>query len=73
MKELSLDGKSTNHIWIMEDGPETHPVGIRLDCGDAGTVYMSYDQCMELANQLCQTMGVAKPFPYAYIDQTGDR
>jgi hypothetical protein len=51
-KELNLAGNATDHIWLMEDGPETHPIGIRMDCGDSGTVYVSKEQAAELASQL---------------------
>jgi len=67
---LSIDGNCTNHIWIMEDGPEGHSIGIRLDCGDSGTIYFSYEQAMDLSNQICQFMGVNEPFPDNKIDQT---
>ena len=50
--KLALSGLATNHIWLMEDGPDTHPIGVRLDCGDSGTVYMSRSQAKDLAEQL---------------------
>lgn len=50
--ELSLRGLATDHIWLMEDGPETHPIGVRLDCGDSGVVYLSKAQAKELSEQL---------------------
>lgn len=55
--ELRLHGKSTNHIWLMEDGTESHPIGVRLDCGDSGTVYFSREQAADLAKQLVDDMG----------------
>jgi hypothetical protein len=36
----------------MEDGPESHPIGIRLDCGDSGVVYLSREQAADLHFQL---------------------
>lgn len=51
-ESLVLNGLATDHIWLMEDGPATHPIGVRLDCGDSGTIYMSKEQARELANQI---------------------
>ena len=51
-KALNLAGHATDHIWLMEDGPESHPIGIRMDCGDSGTVYVSREQAAELSSQL---------------------
>lgn len=50
--DLYLNGLGTDHIWLMEDGPESHPIGVRLDCGDSGTVYLSRQQAQDLAEQL---------------------
>jgi hypothetical protein len=47
---LSLSGKSTDHIWLMED-VEGY-IGIRMDCGDSGTVYVTKAQAKDLAEQL---------------------
>lgn len=49
-KPLSLSGAATDHIWMMED-VEGY-IGIRLDCGDAGAVYVTKAQAKELAEQL---------------------
>jgi len=49
---LHLHGKCTDHIWLMEDGPEPHTLGIRMDCGDSGAVYLTHEQAADLANQL---------------------
>ena len=49
---LLLAGLAGDPIWLMADGPETHPIGVRLDCGDAGVVYLSSDQAEDLAEQL---------------------
>jgi hypothetical protein len=49
-KPLSLSGKATDHIWCMEDVPGY--IGVRLDCGDSGTFYLTYEQATELAKQL---------------------
>lgn len=51
-EKLVLNGKATDHIWLMEDGPPSHPIGVRLDCGDSGTVYLSRSQALDLAEQL---------------------
>lgn len=51
-KDLFLNGLGTDQIWLMADGPTTHPIGIRLDCGDSGVVYVSKDQAKELSEQL---------------------
>lgn len=49
---LRLQGKCTNHIWLMEDGEEPHVIGVRMDCGDSGTVYLTRVQAKDLAGQL---------------------
>jgi hypothetical protein len=51
-KTLHLNGNATDHIWLMADGDEPNVIGIRMDCGDSGTVYVSRDQAKELAEQL---------------------
>jgi hypothetical protein len=47
---LNLSGKASDHIWCMED-VEGY-IGVRMDCGDAGTVYLTHSQAKELAKQL---------------------
>lgn len=47
---LSLSGKATDHIWCMEDVPGY--VGVRMDSGDSGTVYLTHKQALDLAEQL---------------------
>lgn len=49
-KDLFLHGYATDHIWCMED-VEGH-IGIRLDCGDSGVVYLTHKQAKDLAEQL---------------------
>ena len=49
---LKLEGNATDHIWLMEDGPTSHLIGVRLDSGDSGTVYLSKNQAADLAFQL---------------------
>jgi hypothetical protein len=61
-KGLMLRGTATEHIWGMEDGPKTHPIGIRFDCGDSGVVYLSCSQADDLATMLVNSFGcVIKP------------
>ena len=55
--ELFLHGLATDHIWLMETGPQSHPIGIRLDSGDSGTVYVSRSQAKDLAEQLLSFIG----------------
>jgi len=50
--DLFLHGLATDHIWLMETGPESHPIGVRLDCGASGVVYLSRSQAKDLAEQL---------------------
>lgn len=50
--KLKLEGRSTDHIWLMEDGPDSHPIGVRMDRGDSGVVYLSYSQAKDLSEQL---------------------
>jgi len=47
---LLLQGKSTDHIWLMED-VEGY-IGIRMDSGDRGTVYLTHAQATDLLKQL---------------------
>jgi hypothetical protein len=49
---LTLSGYATDQVWAMQDGPETHPIGLRLDSGDAGVVYMSVSQAKEIIKTL---------------------
>jgi hypothetical protein len=65
--ELVLKGLATDHIWIMQDGPETHPIGIRMDCGDSGVVYLSLEQAKELAGQLGRIGSPAPPDVKRYV------
>jgi hypothetical protein len=41
---------STDHIWTMEDKPGF--IGLRLDCGDAGTIYFTKDQAAQVVSCL---------------------
>jgi hypothetical protein len=50
--KLHLQGKATDHIWLMEDGEEPHAIGVRLDSGDSGAVYFTRAQALDLAAQL---------------------
>lgn len=52
MSDLRLNGKCTDHIWLMEDGEAPHTIGVRMDCGDSGTVYLTPKQALDLGNQL---------------------
>jgi len=49
---LWLNGKATDHIWCMADGDEPNVIGVRMDCGDSGVVYMTREQAKDLAEQL---------------------
>ena len=49
---LALHGIAGDPIWVMVDGPDSHPIGIRLDCGDSGVVYLSVEQAEDLESQL---------------------
>lgn len=60
---LSLHGKCTNHIWLMEDGEEPHTIGIRMDCGDSGTVYVTHEQAQDLVEQLQIFLGAEADRP----------
>lgn len=65
--DLYLAGKAGNPIWLMEDGEEPHVIGIRLDCGDSGVIYVTREQAMDLAKQL---MSTAAPDPPRAIPTT---
>jgi hypothetical protein len=54
--KLSIQGTAGDPIWVMCDGTEQHPIGVRLDCGDGGTIYLSKDQATDLASQLQQSV-----------------
>jgi len=58
---LHLHGKCTDHIWLMNDGPEPHTLGIRMDCGDSGVVYLTHEQAADLADQLKSMLEVKGP------------
>lgn len=46
---LFIQGYASDHIWTMEDKPGF--IGLRLDCGDAGTVYFTPDQAKQVVDQ----------------------
>ncbi len=48
--DLFLHGKATDHIWLMEDVPGF--IGVRMDCGDSGAVYLTQAQAADLHEQL---------------------
>lgn len=58
-KPLLLQGNSTDHIWIMTDGEEPHAIGVRMDCGDSGAVYLTRAQAAELAQGLTAILAVS--------------
>jgi hypothetical protein len=49
---LSISGRVGEPIWWMMDGPETHPIGLRLDCGDGGVIYLNKEQAQEIIDNL---------------------
>jgi hypothetical protein len=51
---LYLHGKCSDHIWLMGDGAEPHVLGVRMDCGDSGVVYLTREQAKDLAEQLAE-------------------
>ncbi len=53
-KELHLNGNATDHIWCMADGDEPNVIGVRMDCGDSGTVYLTREQAADLSEQLAE-------------------
>lgn len=50
--ELKLEGRGTDLLWTMADGDEPHVIGVRLDCGDSGAVYVTKEQALMLSVQL---------------------
>lgn len=48
--DLFVHGKSTDHIWSMET--KEGLIGIRFDCGDSGTLYVTKEQAADLLAQL---------------------
>jgi len=61
-KQLRLDGEATDHIWLMEDRPGL--IGIRMDCGDSGVVYVTPSQAKDLATQLTCVLRQMTPQPF---------
>jgi len=51
-ENLRLHGKASDHIWLMEDGEEPWVIGVRMDCRDSGTVYLTREQAKDLSEQL---------------------
>lgn len=47
--EINLEF-STDHIWAMEDMPGF--IGLRLDCGDSGTIYFTPKQAINVIAEL---------------------
>ena len=58
LKELHLSGKCTDHIWLMRDGEEPYVIGLRMDCGDSGTVYLTREQAAFLAKELVKFLEI---------------
>jgi hypothetical protein len=56
-RPLLIQGKATDLIWLMQDGEEPHVIGVRLDSGDAGVVYLTRQQALDLADQLKEFAG----------------
>jgi hypothetical protein len=50
--QLKLHGVAGSPIWAMRDGGECFPIGLRLDSGDSGVVYLSDSQAADLVEQL---------------------
>lgn len=55
--DLYLQGKATDHIWLMED-VEGY-IGIRMDSGDSGVVYLTREQAADLSEQLAKFISAA--------------
>lgn len=53
-ENLRLQGNATDHIWGMvhADKEGTDVIGLRFDCGDAGTLYLSKAQAHETIDTL---------------------
>jgi len=49
-KKLILSGHATDHIWAMQHDDDLY--GLRVDCGDAGTLYMNKAQAQEIIETL---------------------
>ena len=47
---LFLYGEAKGPIWAMQDRPGL--IGLRLDCGDGGTVYLTKEQAREVIAEL---------------------
>lgn len=52
-RKLQLQGKATDHIWGMVHAEEGVPyIGLRVDCGDSGTLYLTRSQAHEVIETL---------------------
>lgn len=47
--DLNLSGTAGEPIWAMLDGKEPARIGLRLDCGDGGAVYLTDEQAFDTA------------------------
>jgi len=52
---LFLYGEAKGPIWTTADRPRL--IGLRLDCGDAGVVYLTKEQAREVINELKRWVG----------------
>ena len=46
---------ATDLIWTMEDKPGF--IGLRVDCGDAGTIYFTSDQARQVVEAFQKHLG----------------
>jgi hypothetical protein len=44
--QLVLNGHATDHIWAMQHDDDLY--GLRVDCGDSGTLFMTKAQAQEI-------------------------
>lgn len=50
-QKLHINGQATDNIWGMVHEPE-HRIGLRVDCGDAGTLFLTKSQAHDVIDTL---------------------
>ena len=55
-RPLRIEGRVSDPIWAMEDGDSSSPIGLRLDCGGAGVLYLSRKQAQQIIETLVQIL-----------------
>lgn len=57
-QDLVLQGRATDSIWVLGDGQEPYKLGLRLDFGDCGTVFLTREQARQVATTLSRAITI---------------